>query len=256
MHKGLIKYDWDIPREIIQTNFLQQEILSTYEVIISRFKSLDEEFKFSAQFDETYIYDQLENLFEKKIDQFSFMPFGIKDIFNSKVLPTEMGSPIWKNFNAGNNARLVDEINFRGGVSFCKTTTAEFAVHYFEESSTKNPYNAEHITGTSSSGSAVAVATGALPICTATQTAASIIRPSSFCGVYGFKPSFGALDRTGVLKTNDTLDTLGFIAKDLNLITKAFLNLHQQSSDYPMAKLYKSKFIESKENKYLSLIHI
>ena len=75
-----------------------------------------------------------------------------------------------------------------------KMTTAEFAVHYFPERKTLNPYNKKHITGTSSAGSAVSVACGALPIALGTQTAGSIIRPASFCGTIGFKPSFGGLD--------------------------------------------------------------
>ena len=171
------------------------------------------------------------------------MPFGIKDVFNTKVLPTSMGSQIWKGFNAGNNARAIDNLVFNGGIIFSKTTTAEFAVHFISPGKTKNPYNINHITGTSSSGSAVAVACGALPVALGTQTAGSIIRPASFCGVYGFKPSFGAIDRTGVLKTNDTFDTIGLLSADIYGIKKTFYNIFQKGKDYP----YSINFFENFE---------
>lgn len=235
------------PMKNISSHFLRElkylhgnkdEIKSLFSSYVEKFKVLNENYKFCSSFDEGYVYWQLDELFIKKKKKFSFIPFGIKDIFNTKTLPTEMGSEIWKNFHAGNNARIVDEIIHAGGIAFCKTTTAEFAVHYFDNNTTINPHNEKHITGTSSAGSAVAVACGALPIALATQTAGSIIRPASFCGVFGFKPSFGALDRTGVLKTNDTLDTIGFIGADLGIIFKTFIELYQNTNDYPLSKLY------------------
>jgi Asp-tRNA(Asn)/Glu-tRNA(Gln) amidotransferase A subunit family amidase len=153
-----------------------------------------------------------------------------------------MGSDIWKDFRPGNHARILDEIQDRGGIIFSKTTTAEFAVHFISPSKTINPHNKNHITGTSSSGSAVAVSSGAIPIALGTQTAGSITRPSSFCGTFGFKPTFGALDRTGVLKTNDTLDTIGLIGSDINGIKTVFNNILIKSKDYPFSKKYFDKF--------------
>ena len=144
------------------------------------------------------------------------IPFGIKDIFNTQVMPTTMGSPIWAGFVAGNNARSVDSILRKGALSFGKTITAEFAVHALN--ATLNPYDVSKTPGTSSSGSAVAVALGIVPFALGTQTAGSIIRPASFCGVWGFKPSFGLIPRTGVLKTTDSLDTVGFSINKLLLL--------------------------------------
>lgn len=138
------------------------------------------------------------------------MPFGVKDIFNTKQFPTEMGSPIWKNFTPGNNARVVDSVLFSGGLVAGKTVTAEFAVHALNQ--TLNPHDISRTPGTSSSGSAAAVARGMVPFALATQTAGSIVRPASFCGIWGMKPSFGIIPRTGVLKTSDSLDTIGFVA--------------------------------------------
>lgn len=174
----------------------------------------------------------------------------MKDVFNTKFLKTEFGSILFKNFLPGNNARLVDIIKEKQGIIFCKTTTAEFAVHHFPEKKTLNPFNKNHITGTSSAGSAVAVACGALPISLATQTAGSIIRPASFCGVIGFKPSFGALDRTGVLKTTDTLDTIGLFSSDIQNLKKIFINLIQYSNQYP----YSKNFFFKKKVKKLKLV--
>lgn len=146
-------------------------------------------------------------------------PVGIKDVINTADFPTWMGSPIWEGFTPGNDARIVAHLKWEGGVIPGKTVTAEFAVHH--PGPTVNPHNHAYSPGTSSSGSAVAVATGMVPLAVGTQTAGSTIRPASYCGVYGFKPSFGVIPRTGILKTLDTLDHVSFFARspeDLALI--------------------------------------
>ncbi len=227
----------------------KNSILQSYELFIDNFNKLNKKYKFSVSFSSDYIFEQLEGIVNSKPRALNYIPFGIKDTFNTKVLPTEMGSEIWKGFKAGNNARIVDEIIFRGGLSFCKTSTAEFAVDYIEEGYTLNPHNVKHITGTSSTGSAVAVACGALPICLGSQTAGSIIRPASFCGVFGFKPSFGAFDRTGVLKTTDTLDTIGLIGCDIDVIFKTFVELYQSTRDYPLAQKYQKNYLDKASKK-------
>jgi Asp-tRNA(Asn)/Glu-tRNA(Gln) amidotransferase A subunit family amidase len=212
-----------------------------YLSFFKSFKKLNLKYKFATIVDFSYIKAQLKNIDFKKKSILFGIPFGVKDVFNTKFLKTEFGSILFKNFLPGNNARLVDLIEEKQGIIFCKTTTAEFAVHHFAEKKTLNPFNKNHITGTSSAGSAVAVACGALPISLATQTAGSIIRPASFCGVIGFKPSFGALDRTGILKTTDTLDTIGLFSSDIPNLRKVFLNLIQYSDQYPYSKKFKKK---------------
>ena len=214
------------------------ELREFYRDFISNYKELDGRYRFTEALDEDFIFYQIEHQFQKRNTSLFGMPFGVKDIFNTRVLPTSMGSEIWKGFKAGNNARIVDEIYDRGGIIFSKTTTAEFAVHFITPEKTLNPFNKDHITGTSSSGSAVAVGCGALPIALGTQTAGSIIRPASFCGVYGFKPSFGAIDRTGVLKTNDTLDTIGLMGSDIYGLRKVFFEVLQKGKDYPFSENY------------------
>jgi Asp-tRNA(Asn)/Glu-tRNA(Gln) amidotransferase A subunit family amidase len=162
------------------------------------------------------------------------VPIGIKDIFNTTDFPTQMGSPIWKGFTPGNDARIVHYLRMAGAVVPGKTVTAEFAVH--APGPTENPHRAGHIPGTSSSGSAAAVAAYMVPGSLGTQTAGSIIRPASYCGVYGFKPSFGLVPRTGMLKTTDSLDTVGCFARNVEDLALLFRVVRVKGADYPIAE--------------------
>lgn len=161
------------------------------------------------------------------------IPVGVKDVFNTRDMPTQMGSPIWKDFTPGNDARTVHSLRMAGAVVPGKTVTAEFAVH--TPGPTLNPHDPESMAGTSSTGSAVAVATGMVPIALGTQTGGSITRPASYCGVYGFKPSFGLVPRTGTLKTTDSLDTIGGFARCARDISLLFETLHVRGEDYPFS---------------------
>ena len=160
------------------------------------------------------------------------IPVGVKDIFNTSDFPAQMGSPLWKDFTPGNDARAVFNLKRRGALIMGKTITAEFAVHALNE--TLNPYDPAKTPGTSSSGSAAATALGMVPAAIGTQTAGSIIRPASFCGVYGCKPSFGLIPRTGALKTTDTLDTIGFFAVHLKDLRVIFDGLRVWGENYPI----------------------
>ena len=178
------------------------------------------------------------------------IPVGIKDIFNTKDMPTQMGSPLWKYFTPGNDARVVHNIRMQDGIIFGKTVTAEFAVHYLAETKTVNPYNADHICGTSSSGSAVAVASYMVPLALGSQTGGSIIRPASYCGVFGFKPTFGVIPRTGMLKTSDTLDTVGCFARSIDDIKLLFNAIRVRGINYPFVNDKLKEFkIPKKGNK-------
>lgn len=163
---------------------------------------------------------------------FESVPIGVKDIFNTADFPTQMGSPIWKDFTPGNDARIVFNARQAGALIPGKTTTAEFAVHTLGK--TLNPFGLDRTPGTSSSGSAVAVSTRMVPVALGTQTAGSITRPASFCGVYGYKPSFGLLPRTGMLKTTDSLDTIGFFAAHSTDLRYVLDGLRVRGSDYPI----------------------
>ena len=113
-----------------------------------------------------------------------------------------------------------------------RAVTAEFAVH--KAGSTKNPLDLERSCGTSSSGSAAAVASFMVPIALSSQTASSTIRPASYCGIYGYKPSFGLLPRTAMLKTTDTLDTVGIMARSVADLRMTFEQLKVQGDNYPV----------------------
>lgn len=165
--------------------------------------------------------------------ELSGIPVGVKDIFNTVDFPTEMGSPIWKNFTPGNDARVVYYLRHAGAIIPGKTVTAEFAVHTPGE--TLNPHDITRTCGTSSSGSAVAIALGMVPASFGTQTAGSIIRPASYCGVWGFKPSFGFIPRTGILKTTDSLDSVGFFTSQLGDARRIFDVIRVKGQNYPIS---------------------
>jgi Asp-tRNA(Asn)/Glu-tRNA(Gln) amidotransferase A subunit family amidase len=135
------------------------------------------------------------------------IPFGVKDIIETKSLATEYGSPIYKGRIGTDDAAIVRELRGRGGVLLGKTHTTSFA--YRTPAPTRNPRDTSHTPGGSSSGSAAAVAAGMVPLALGTQTGGSVLRPASFCGVTGFKPTFGVLPMEGVLPFAKSLDTLG-----------------------------------------------
>ena len=161
------------------------------------------------------------------------IPIGIKDIFNTADYPTQMGSPLWKSFTPGNDARAVFNLKRQGALVIGKTVTAEFAVHTLGK--TMHPFDMSKNPGTSSTGSAVAVCLGMVPLSIGTQTAGSIVRPASFCGVYACKPSFGTIPRTGMLKTTDTLDTIGFFVIHQQDLRRGFDSLRVSGENYPVS---------------------
>jgi len=137
----------------------------------------------------------------------SGIPFGVKDIIETKGLATEFGSPIYKGRIGVADAAIVQDMRKRGGVLMGKTQCASFA--YRTPPPTRNPRDLAHTPGGSSSGSAAAVAAGMVPIALGTQTRGSVLRPASFCGVTGFKPTYGWFSMEGVLPLSKTQDTLG-----------------------------------------------
>jgi Asp-tRNA(Asn)/Glu-tRNA(Gln) amidotransferase A subunit family amidase len=141
----------------------------------------------------------------------SGIPFGAKDIIETKGMATEYGSPIYKGRIGTNDAAIVRELRQRGAVLMGKTHTTAFA--YRTPGPTRNPRNLAHTPGGSSSGSAAAVAAGMVPFALGTQTRGSVLRPASYCGVTGFKPTYGLLPMEGVLPFAKSLDTLGLFTQ-------------------------------------------
>jgi Asp-tRNA(Asn)/Glu-tRNA(Gln) amidotransferase A subunit family amidase len=138
------------------------------------------------------------------------IPFGAKDIIETRGLATEYGSPIHRGRVSLEDAEIIRELTGRGATLLGKTQTTAFA--YMTPAPTRNPRNLNHTPGGSSSGSAAAVAAGMVPFALGTQTRGSVLRPASYCGVTGFKPTFGSFSMKGVLPFAKSLDTLGFFA--------------------------------------------
>lgn len=150
------------------------------------------------------------------------LPAGVKDVFDTFDLPTEYGSPIYKGHQPRADAAVLALMRAAGGLVLGKAVTTEFAT--FPPGKTRNPHNAEHTPGGSSSGSAAAVAADMVPVAFGTQTVGSTIRPASFCGAVGYKPTYALLPTVGVKAISYCLDTVGLFTKtvaDLGLFTGA-----------------------------------
>ena len=138
---------------------------------------------------------------------------GVKDLFDTADMPAAYGSPIWEGFRPRADAAAVAWMRAAGGVAIGKTVTTEFATR--QPGPTANPHNPAHTPGGSSSGSAAGVADFFFPLAFGSQTAGSVIRPAAFCGVVGYKPSFGLISRAGMKPLADSLDTVGVLARSV-----------------------------------------
>jgi len=139
------------------------------------------------------------------------VPVAIKDIIDTCDMPAEYGSPIYTGHRPRADAACVAALRKAGAVIMGKTVTTEFAMRH--PNKTHNPHNLAHTPGGSSSGSAAGVADHMMPLGLGTQTGGSVLRPSSYCGVVGFKPSFNIINRVGVKPNSESLDTVGLIAR-------------------------------------------
>ncbi len=141
------------------------------------------------------------------------LPVGVKDVLDTADMPSEYGSPIWRGWRPRADSAPAAWARAVGGVVIGKTVTTEFATR--RPGPTANPRGLGHTPGGSSSGSAAGVADGFFPLAYGTQTAGSIIRPAAYCGVVGYKPSFGLINRNGMKIMSDSLDTVGVIARSV-----------------------------------------
>ena len=141
------------------------------------------------------------------------VPVGVKDIFDTADMPTEYGSAIYRGNRPDRDAAVVARLRTAGAVILGKTATTEFAA--LAPTETRNPRALAHSPGGSSSGSAAAVADGMVPLALGTQTVGSTVRPASYCGVVGFKPSFGAVPFRGAKPLSPSQDTVGLFARDV-----------------------------------------
>lgn len=153
------------------------------------------------------------------------IPVGVKDVIDTFDMPTEMGSPIYRGHRPLVDASCVALLRAAGALIFGKTETCEFAGA--APAPTTNPHDAARTPGGSSSGSAAAVADFQVPLALGTQTGGSVLRPASFCGIVGFKPTFGLINIAGVKPAATTLDTVGLLARtveDVELAIRVLTN--------------------------------
>ncbi|QTI78438.1 amidase [Roseomonas marmotae] len=139
------------------------------------------------------------------------LPVGVKDVLDTADQPSQYGSPIWQGHQPRADSYAVAATRRAGGIIMGKTVTTEFATRH--PGPTTNPHNPSRTPGGSSSGSAAGVAAGFFPLALGTQTGGSVLRPAAFCGVTGFKPSFGLIHRAGMKVMSESLDTIGVFGR-------------------------------------------
>ena len=205
------------------------------------------------------------------------IPVALKDIIGTVDMPTECGTPIRKGKSYSQNAEIVDLLLSAGAIVMGKTATSELA--YLGPSKTTNPHDHSRTPGGSSSGSAASVASFMAPLSIGSQTGGSVIRPASYCGVVGYKPSYGLISRNGVLKTSEKLDHMGVFGRsveDVALLAKVLIKkdnhdkatIHYSSDDMlsetkkgplfePKFIFYKTdhwKLIDKNQNKHSNIL--
>jgi Asp-tRNA(Asn)/Glu-tRNA(Gln) amidotransferase A subunit family amidase len=180
------------------------------EAEVAAFEYLDTEIAFAAA-------DELDRAGPS--GRLAGVPIGVKDVFDTADMPTRNGCVHEFERRPGLDATVVARLKREGAIVLGKTTTTECA--YYHPTKTRNPFDLGRTPGGSSSGSAAAVAAGMVPITLGSQTAGSVIRPAAFCGVWGMKPSFGLIPRTGVLTLGHSLDHVGALAGSIEDVARA-----------------------------------
>jgi Asp-tRNA(Asn)/Glu-tRNA(Gln) amidotransferase A subunit family amidase len=168
--------------------------------------------------------DRLDKLPVEQRGRLHGLPVAVKDVFDTADLPTTHNSPLYQGFQPATDAPSVDLLRSEGAIVLGKTDTTEFAAAG-RDAATGNPHNLEHTSGGSSAGSAAAVADFHVPLALTTQTGGSTIRPASFCGIYGFKPSAGLVSREGVKLYSISFDTVGWYGRsvaDMALLAEVY----------------------------------
>ena len=206
--------------------------LSSVEVCekyIERINKFEKDVKAWAHFDKKVLLEKANEADEnrrsgKPVGPLHGVPIAVKDIVGTVDMPTECGTVIRKGKSYSQNAEIIDLLHSSGALVMGKTATSELA--YLGPPATTNPYDKTRTPGGSSSGSAASVASFMAPASIGSQTGGSIIRPASYCGVVGYKPSYGLISRNGVLQTSYSLDHIGMFARkveDVALLAKVLI---------------------------------
>ena len=236
------------------------------EKYIERIDQFEKEVKAWAFFDKKILLEKAQEADDyrrsgKPIGFLHGIPVAIKDIIGTVEMPTECGTSIRKGKSYSQNAEIIDLLISEGAIVMGKTATSELA--FLGPPKTTNPHDYSRTPGGSSSGSAASVASYMAPLSIGSQTGGSVIRPASYCGVVGYKPTYGLISRNGVLRTSQTLDHIGMFGRnveDVALLAKALIKKDNQdlasihySSENILAEtkkgpLFEPKFIFYKTN--------
>ena len=204
-------------------------VVDVGKAYIERIKKFDKEIKAWAHFDEKLFLEKAEEADTyrksgKPLGPLHGIPVALKDIIGTYDMPTECGTVIRKGKSASQDAEIVDLLVTSGAIIMGKTHTSELA--YINPPITRNPHDYSRTPGGSSSGSAAVIASHMAPLSIGSQTGGSIIRPASYCGVVGFKPSYGLISRNGVLRTSYSLDQIGMFGRkveDVAMLAKVLI---------------------------------
>jgi Asp-tRNA(Asn)/Glu-tRNA(Gln) amidotransferase A subunit family amidase len=248
----------DIVSKIKDAQLTSVEVCQKY---IERIDKFEKDVKAWAHFDKKLLLEKAEEADQhrrsgKPTGPLHGIPVALKDIIGTVDMPTECGTPIRKGKSYSQNAEIVDLLLSAGAIVMGKTATSELA--YLGPSKTTNPHDHSRTPGGSSSGSAASVASFMAPLSIGSQTGGSVIRPASYCGVVGYKPSYGLISRNGVLKTSEKLDHMGVFGRsveDVALLAKVLIKkdnhdkatIHYSSDDMLIetkkGPLFEPKFI-------------
>ena len=216
---------------------VKKEVCKAY---IERINKFEKEVKAWSFLDKKILLEKAEEADEyrksgKPLGSLHGLPVAVKDIFGTIDMPTECGTVFRRKKSAAQDSEVVNLLKNAGAIIMGKTVTAELA--YIHPGKTTNPHDYSRTPGGSSSGSAAVIAAQMAPLSIGSQTGGSIIRPASYCGVVGYKPSYGLISRNGVLKTSEKLDTIGVFGKSVEavaLLAKALIkkDLYEPASIY------------------------
>ena len=216
----------EIASKIKDAQLTSVEVCEKY---IERINKFEKDVKAWAHFDKKLLLEKASEADEyrrsgKPTGPLHGIPVAVKDIVGTVDMPTECGTVIRKGKSYSQNAEIIDLLLAAGAIVMGKTATAELA--YLGPPKTTNPHDHSRTPGGSSSGSAAAVASFMAPLSIGSQTGGSVIRPASYCGVVGYKPTYGLISRNGVLKTSEKLDHIGLFGKtveDVALLAKVLI---------------------------------
>ena len=206
------------------------------EQYIERINKFEKDIKAWVHFDKKILLEKAADADEhrrsgKPVGSLHGIPIALKDIIGTVDMPTECGTPIRKGKSYSQNAEIVELLHSAGAIVMGKTATSELA--YLGPPKTTNPHDYSRTPGGSSSGSAASVASLMTPLSIGSQTGGSVIRPASYCGVVGYKPSYGLISRNGVLRTSYALDHIGIFGRtveDVALLAKVLIKKDHHDS--------------------------